>query len=336
MGKTPIEWVRGRDGSAGFSINPIRFRNRKTGKVGHYCEKISPGCKFCYADAMQTGPYLSGLPFLPESFEKGELFLDRNALLQVMNRRKPTSYFWCDMTDLFGRWVPFEWIDEVFATIVATPHHRHFILTKRDERALEYFASGRHGPRTRNYPEAVGPDRANYHLDDTAELDRRGIVDVGPKPDIWIGVSCEDRARMTRLANLRKMPADHRFVSFEPLLEDLNLTVSNFQGIELAIWGGESGGKARDCFAGWIRNGMIVARKAKTRNFVKQLGRRPCDRNDAGFDGDGSPRSWPAGTRTRAIDSGYQGAPVLIQLKDPKGGDMEEWPPALRVRELWP
>lgn len=326
MTRTPIQWLY-RNGERGFSINPIRFRNKATGRVGHYCEKISPGCKFCYADAMQTGPYLSGLPYLPESFRKGELFLDRNALDQVLRRRKPTAFFWCDMTDLFGRWVPFEWIDEIISAIVGSPQHRHMILTKRPDVALEYFGSGRHGPK------GVGPDRATYHLNEEKSGELAPHLRTGYPLAVWIGVSVEDQERKSRLDLLRKIPADYRFVSFEPLLEDLALDYRELKGFDLLIWGGESGSKARDCYVDWIREGMAAGRRAGAMNFVKQLGRRPCDRNDAGFEGD-RPRSWPMDTKTRELDSGYQGAPVLVQLQDPKGGDMEEWPPAIRVREL--
>jgi protein gp37 len=304
MGRTPIEWVR-RNGEPGFSVNPIRFRNLETGRVGHYCEKISPGCKFCYADKLQMSGFykLSGLPFRPESLPKGELFLDRGVLREVLGRRKPTAYFWCDMTDLFGHWVPFEWIDEIISTIVASSKDRHMILTKRPDVALEYFASGRHdGGR--------GPDRANYHLDDSAELKARGVDFVaGDRPDIWLGVSCEDRERKSRLELLRKIPADHRFVSFEPLLEDLELRPADLKGVDLAIWGGESGGKARDCSIDWIRYGMKTASAAGVMNFVKQLGRRPVERN-------------------------YARSLVSIKLDNKKGGDMEEWPADVRVREL--
>ena len=69
MNRTSIEWCT-------HTVNPIRFRNKETGKVGHYCEKISPGCKNCYASRMQTGPYLSGLEFKAENRDKGEVFFD--------------------------------------------------------------------------------------------------------------------------------------------------------------------------------------------------------------------------------------------------------------------
>ena len=71
MTRTSIEWVRNQDGSQGFTVNPIRFRNTETGKVGHYCEKVSPGCKNCYASRMQKGPYLSGLEFTTENKNRG-------------------------------------------------------------------------------------------------------------------------------------------------------------------------------------------------------------------------------------------------------------------------
>lgn len=124
MAETKIEWVIGPDGSRGHSVNPIRFRNIETGKVGHFCEKISAGCKNCYSSTMQK-PYLSGLEFIAENRDKGELFLDDAALESVLRRRKPTGYFWCDMTDMFGAWVPDEWIDRCLDVMTMTPRHRH-------------------------------------------------------------------------------------------------------------------------------------------------------------------------------------------------------------------
>ena len=103
MAQSGVSWTD-------HSINPIRARHRGTGKVGHFCEKITPGCANCYSSTMQR----AGL--VPRNFSTDDaahmvpLFLDQNKLAEVRRRRKPTQYFWCDMTDLFGAWVrPSNW-----------------------------------------------------------------------------------------------------------------------------------------------------------------------------------------------------------------------------------
>lgn len=130
MGKTSIEWTD-------HSINPIRARLKSTGAVGHYCEKISTGCVHCYASGLQRRfqmPEFGG----GQKRDDIELFLDNKKLEEVRRRKKPTRYFWCDMTDLFGDWVQDEWIDACFDTMWLTPRHTHQILTKRPDRMVRY------------------------------------------------------------------------------------------------------------------------------------------------------------------------------------------------------
>jgi protein gp37 len=125
MAETTIGWTD-------HSINPIRARHKATGNVGHYCEKIASGCKFCYSSAMQRrfGTPEFGGGQLRDDFE---IFLDPKKLEEVRRRRKPTKYFWCDMTDIFGDWMLPEWLDAIFETIDATQQHTHILLTKRPE-----------------------------------------------------------------------------------------------------------------------------------------------------------------------------------------------------------
>jgi protein gp37 len=151
MGKTTIGWCD-------HSTNPIRARKRSTSKVGHYCEKISDGCKHCYSSAMQ--PRLFGMPeFQAQRADADiELFLHPPALEEVRRRRKPTRYFWCDMSDLFGAWVREEWIAQCFAVMAATPQHIHLVLTKRPERMSAWVKT--------HYPT--------------------------PLPHVWLGTSVED------------------------------------------------------------------------------------------------------------------------------------------------
>ncbi len=131
MAATTIQWCD-------HSINPIRATLKTTGAVGHYCEKIASGCANCYASNLQKR-------FQMPSFGSGqkredvEIWLDETKLEEVRKRKKPTRYFWCDMTDLFADFVPDEMIDKCFDAMWYTPQHTHLLLTKRPERMLEYI-----------------------------------------------------------------------------------------------------------------------------------------------------------------------------------------------------
>jgi protein gp37 len=301
MNKTPIQWTD-------FTVNPFRFRNLETGKVGHYCAKISPGCKNCYSDKMQGGPYLSGLTFIAENKPRGEFFLDEGALQQVLRRKKPCRIFWCDMTDMFLEDYPDEWIDRCFAAMALTPHITHQVLTKRAQRRRGYLTAGRFqsDARVRIYNCAA---LANPSIDAKFQW---------PLPNVWLGVSVEDRARKDRIDLLRKTPALVRFLSLEPLLEDLGQL--DLSGIHWVIIGGESGPKARMCDVAWIRSIVEQCRAAGVPCFVKQLGTQPM---------------------SQTIDHGvvYAGSSAKppqyrLLLYDCKGGDISEWPADLRVREF--
>lgn len=123
--KTSIEWCT-------HSLNPIRL-----GK-GHYCEKISPGCKLCYASRLQ---FRFGNPeFQDQRGDTSSVYLNEGTLREPLRMRKPARIFWNDMSDLFGDWVPDDWIDRHFAVMALTPQHTHLVLTKRAKRMREYFA----------------------------------------------------------------------------------------------------------------------------------------------------------------------------------------------------
>lgn len=149
--------------------------------------------------------------------------------------------------------------------------------------------------------------------------------------NVWIGVSAgaDQKAALD-------IPAKIHFLSCEPMLHALSVhypepfnTVARFDWI---IFGGESGKNARPCNIEWIKQGLAFCRANKIAAFVKQMGRNVVDRNDAGFEGD--PGEWPMDTQYHEIDTGYQGAPVRVLLRDSHGGDMSEWPEDLRVRQF--
>jgi protein gp37 len=106
------------------------------------CTKISPGCKYCYAEVLAKRLQRMGA----NGYENGfKLTLLPERLDAPLKRRKPTVWFVNSMSDLFHEGVPFAFIDRVFETIAATPHHRYQILTKRPDRMETYF-KGRSAP----------------------------------------------------------------------------------------------------------------------------------------------------------------------------------------------
>ncbi|MEZ5577388.1 MAG: phage Gp37/Gp68 family protein [Candidatus Competibacteraceae bacterium] len=143
-----------------------------------------------------------------------DLTLHDGRLDQPLGRKKPTLYFVCSMADLFHEDVPDAFIDRVLMTMHRTPRHTYQLLTKRAERLPDFFAN-------RPVP-----------------------------PNVWLGVTVEDRRHgLPRIAHLRRVPARVRFLSVEPLLEDLGLL--DPLGIDWVIVGGESGPAARRMREEW-------------------------------------------------------------------------------------
>lgn len=196
------------------------------------CTKISPGCKHCYAEAMSRRLTAMGAAGYENGFE---LTVHPGRLLQPTIIRRPTVFFVNSMSDLFHEDVPDGFIDQVMDTIRSTPQHTYQILTKRAERLPAYFA-------TRECPS-----------------------------NIWLGVSVEDRQHgLPRIAHLRQVNASVRFLSVEPLLEDLG--EMNLTGIHWVIVGGESGHKARPMQPEWVENVQVQADVYGSAFFFKQWG----------------------------------------------------------------
>lgn len=332
--KSSIEWTDA-------TWTPIRVRSADGERVGWGCEKVSDGCKNCYAETLNKR-LGTGLPYAVGAVTKavGEYFLDEKMLTAPLRWRKPRRVFVCSMTDLFGEWVPFEWIDRMFAVMALTPQHTYQVLTKRPERMREYIQRHSALPLAGTFNDLFTfGHRLGMQEIPTAAIEAwRGW----PLPNVWLGTSVEDQASAdVRLPELLATPAAVRFVSYEPALSAVDFrpylgyqadSASAGGQRDLIIVGGESGPGARPFDVTWARSTVAQCRAAGVACFVKQLGKVVIDRNDAGFEGD-TPTSWPAGTEHNAGAS-RQGAPVRVFLKDRKGGDMAEWPEDLRVREM--
>lgn len=196
------------------------------------CTKISPGCKNCYAAVMARRLHAMGAAGYENEFE---LTLHPSRLMQPLSRKKPTVYFVNSMSDLFHDQVPDAFIDEVFGVIAKTPHHTYQILTKRAERLPAYF-------KRRTCP-----------------------------PNVWLGVSVEDRQYgVPRIDHLRQVDAHIRFLSVEPLLEDLGSL--DLHDIHWVIVGGESGHRARPMKQEWLAAVKEQADDQGCAFFFKQWG----------------------------------------------------------------
>lgn len=196
------------------------------------CTKLSPGCKHCYAETMARRLKAMGATGYENGFV---LTLHPERLQQPLRRKAPTTYFVNSMSDLFHEGVPDAFIDQVLEVIQCTPQHTYQILTKRADRMEAFF-------RTRDCP-----------------------------INAWLGVSVEDRKYgVPRIAHLRRVKAAVRFLSVEPLLE--NLGALNLAGIHWVIVGGESGAKARPMRPEWADAVRLQALQQDVAFFFKQWG----------------------------------------------------------------
>jgi protein gp37 len=200
------------------------------------CTKISPGCKHCYAQTFAER--FRGVPGHP--YEQGfDLRLVPDKLSEPFTWPSPRTVFVNSMSDLFQPTVPDAYIEEVVTVMMEANWHTYQVLTKRSGRLqqmlstkLRFAADARH---------------------------------------IWWGVSVEDQKYgLPRIKDLRSSPARIRFLSIEPLLEDLGQF--DISGIDWAIVGGESGQGARPMEKRWVEKIQRICRNSGVAFFFKQWG----------------------------------------------------------------
>lgn len=195
------------------------------------CTKQSEGCVHCYAETMARRLVAMKMQKYINGFVPT---IHPESLDEPRHWRIGCNVFVCSMGDLFHPNVPFEFVDKVMLTIKETPHHRYQILTKRAERMQEYFT-------THFIPQ-----------------------------NVWLGVTIEVQNSRSRIDCLRNLQAPVRFLSCEPLLEDLgNLDLT---GINWVIVGGESGAQARPMKEEWVLKIKQQADSADVAFFFKQWG----------------------------------------------------------------
>lgn len=317
--KTNIEWTD-------TTWNPIRG-----------CSRVSPGCLNCYAERQAIrqsapGKAYHGLVQITNGRPQwtGKVDFDEERLLEPLSWKTPRRVFVNSMSDLFHDEVTDDQRDHIFAVMALTPQHTYQVLTKRTERMMQYFSGffdGRvHESLAHLRSAFIGRQAGLVHQARTGMpvLEWSGL----PLPNVWLGTSVENQKYADeRVPFLLQTLAAVRFISAEPLLGPIDLTsLPSASGIgryldslsnagvdpgalissklDWVICGGESGPGARPCNTEWLESIVNQCREAKTPCFVKQLG-------------------------SHVIQGGER-----RKKADRKGGDVDEWPHEIRVREF--
>lgn len=221
MATSTIEWTE-------LTWNPV------TG-----CSKISPGCKFCYAETMTRRLKAMGVEKYKDGFKKIKTHPD--TLNIPYTWRKPKVVFVNSMSDMFHPDVPEAFIQSVFAVMNQTPQHVYQVLTKRSARLKELSS------------------KLNW------------------TKNIWMGVSVENEEYTYRVDDLSETEAVVKFLSIEPLIGEV--TTLNLQKINWVIVGGESGHKARPVKNEWIEVVKEECVKSNVPFFFKQWGKPKFNNN---------------------------------------------------------
>lgn len=291
MNRTTIEWTT-------WSANPLKMQ-MPDGNLVNACAKISPGCASCYAESYVRrfwrkawGPFPGytkallkiGKPHLVEEELQDVLKLDARIAAGKASADE-NKVFWNDMTDEFLEFWPDEFRDKLFAVRAMTPRLVHQVLTKRADLMHAYLVDAADSPTQIRWEQAaceVAKSPCACHIVEEA---------VFPLQNTWLGVSVENqKCAEDRLTKLLDTPAAVRFLSLEPLLENVNFArilidrkLSNASPsfhradfvrpdwIDWAIIGCESGSKRRPMPEGAAEFIIQQCRHGGIAPFMKQM-----------------------------------------------------------------
>ena len=205
------------------------------------CKAVSEGCRNCYAETIAAGFASKGINHYGDVANsttgkwRGNAKYIPERLGKPKQWKKPKMIFVCSMSDLFHPDVPDSALAEIFGVMRETNQHQYQVLTKRPERVVEV----------------------------------QGWLDI--PPHVWIGTSIENNKVLHRVEELRQIKADIRFLSCEPLLEDISVDLKKHIGyVHWVIVGGESGPNHRPMEYQWVHNLYIECQIREVPFFFKQ------------------------------------------------------------------
>lgn len=218
------------------------------------CTRVSEGCRFCYAERIAARFSGKGMAYegLAKNTKAGprwtqEVHTVPELLKEPLKWKKPRRIFVNSMSDLFHEKIELSYIQEVFSVMKKADQHQFQVLTKRAERLLEFN------------------------------------TELSWAPNIWMGVSVEDKRVIDRIDALRQTDAHIKFLSLEPLLGALpNLELD---GIDWVIVGGESGPGARKMEKAWVIDIRDQCADADVAFFFKQWGGKQKSKTGRELDG---------------------------------------------------
>lgn len=208
------------------------------------CSIESAGCTNCYAMRMAARLQAMGhekYQGLTKPSKRGAVWTNKircheESVEIPLSWKKPRRVFVNSMSDLFHPDVPDDFVRRIWSVMERTPQHHYQILTKRPQRMAEVLRS----------------------------------IATLPLQNVWLGTSVESSKVADRIAHLQGVPASVRFISFEPLIEDVGKV--DLTGIHWAIVGGESGPRARQMSEEWAENILDQCLEFGTAFFFKQWG----------------------------------------------------------------
>ena len=229
------------------------------------CTPISEGCQNCYAKRMAQrlkGRY--GYP-ADDPFRPGVMHND--VIHKPAHGKKPRKIFVCSMGDIFHKDVDWNHLFAVWQMMGMIKRHTFIVLTKRPENALSHLTGS-----------------LGFHL----KRQDWCRPNAWPLPNVWLGVTAENQQRADeRIPILLQIPAAVRFVSVEPMLGPVKLSlnyhshgIKGHQKLDWVICGGESGPGARPMNPDWVRSLRDQCQGAGVPFFFKQWGGwAPTDKN---------------------------------------------------------
>jgi protein gp37/N6-adenosine-specific RNA methylase IME4 len=276
------------------------MKNTKIGWTNHSwnavlgCSHVSEGCRFCYAERISLKFQLTPKEWTAKNASEN-VILKPHRMNDPRKLKEPSLIFVNSMSDFFHEQIPDDYLNQMMGVMKETPQHTYQVLTKRPQRMVEYL---------------INKDLPNH---------------------IWWGVSIEEARHLSRMDALREVPCKVRFISFEPLLEDLGEL--DLSGIAWAIVGGESDeqGRFRPMDHAWARKIRDCCVEQGVEFFFKQSSDYRSEKGAELMETDGRTTTW----RYYPVDGmRYEDSQFILPMASPPTDGVNEIIEHKRIHEI--